>query len=102
MIELGARMPFYLGKLPQRDLVADTYESDEPEFDEDTRQEGEAVEEERLESAVQEGVHEEDAEAAERTPETADVPVMEAAIGGDELIAKRCKIVRKVFCIYIV
>lgn len=76
MIELGARMPFYLGKLPQRDLVADTYESDEPEFDEDTRQEGEAVEEERLESAVQEGVHEEDAEAAERTPETADVPVM--------------------------
>ena len=76
MIELGARMPFYLGKLPQRDLVADTYESDEPEFDEDTRQEGEAVEEERLESAVQEGVHEEDAEAAERTPETTDVPVM--------------------------
>ena len=76
MIELGARMPFYLGKLPQRDLVADTYESDEPEFDEDTRQESEAVEEERLESAVQEDVHEEDAEAAERTPETADVPVM--------------------------
>ena len=76
MIELGARMPFYLGKLPQRDLVADTYESDEPEFDEDTRQESEAVEEESLESAVQEDVHEEDAEAAERTPETADVPVM--------------------------
>ena len=76
MIELGARMPFYLGKLPQRDLVADTYESDEPEFDEDTQQESEAVEKESLESAVQEGVHEEDAEAAERTPETADVPVM--------------------------